>query len=105
MSNPLSVRGAAAAACALLFAGLSCTLAVRAQTPLDAVVVTAARSAQRAQDVLPATTVLTRADIDRAQTPSLDELLPRGGIEIARNGGAGAKASLFLRGANSQTWC
>ena len=102
MSKPLSVRGATAAACALLSAGLSCTLAARAQTPLDAVVVTAARSAQRAEDVLPATTVLTRADIERAQTPSLVELLSRQvGVEFARSGGAGAQASLFIRGANS----
>ena len=102
MSKPLSMRGATAAACALLSAGLSCTLAARAQTPLDAVVVTAARSAQRAEDVLPATTVLTRADIERAQTPSLVELLSRQvGVEFARSGGAGAQASLFIRGANS----
>jgi len=101
MFDSLSVRGATAAACALLSV-LSCPFAARAQAPLDAVVVTAARSAQRAADVLPATTVLTRADIERSQTPSLVDLLSRQvGVEFARSGGPGAQASLFIRGANS----
>lgn len=73
-----------------------------AQAPLDAVVVTAARAPQPAAEVLPATTVLTRADIEREQATSLVELLGRqAGVEFARSGGPGAQASLFVRGANS----
>jgi vitamin B12 transporter len=100
MVKSLSVRGASAAAFTLLSVALAGAAA--AQAPLDAVVVTAARSAQRAADVLPATTVLMRDDIERAQTPSLVELLSRQvGVEFARSGGAGAQASLFIRGASS----
>ena len=102
MSSLQSVRGATAAACTFLSGSLVCAPGVHAQAPLDAVVVTAARSAQRAADVLPSTTVLARADIERAQTPSLVELLSRQvGVEFARSGGPGAQASLFIRGANS----
>jgi len=98
MSIGRSGGSAVAGACLSLFSIFS----VQAQTPLDAVVVTAARTAQRADEVLPSTTVLTRADIERAQTPSLVELLSRQvGIEFARSGAQGAQASLFIRGANS----
>jgi vitamin B12 transporter len=82
------------------------TPAVRTQviaaTELDTVVVTAARSEQPLADTLPHTTLITRADIDRAQTRDLLELLGRqAGVEMVRSGGFGSQASLFLRGTNS----
>ncbi len=71
-------------------------------TRLDPVVVTASRTAQRLSDALPATTVITRADIDDSHAPDLATLL-RGqvGIDVAQSGGTGSQTSLFLRGANS----
>jgi vitamin B12 transporter len=77
--------------------------AARAQQAVDdSVVVTASRIPQAEQDVVPATTVLTRQDIEREQTTDLVELLGRQpGIEFAQLGGPGRQASVFLRGANS----
>ena len=69
---------------------------------LDPVVVTASRTAQRLSDALPATTLITRADIEDSQAPDVATLL-RGqvGIDVAQSGGTGSQTSLFLRGANS----
>ena len=69
---------------------------------LDPVVVTASRNAQRLSDALPATTVITRADIEDSHAPDLATLLRgQAGIDIAQSGGLGSQASLFVRGANS----
>jgi vitamin B12 transporter len=66
------------------------------------IVVTAARQPQALDDVVPDTTVLTRQDIERAQTTDLVELLARQpGIEFAQLGGPGHQASIFMRGSNS----
>lgn len=74
-----------------------------AQPALQEVTVTASRIEQRVQDALPATTLITRADIERAQTPDLPTLLRRvTGLEIAQNGGQGTVASAFIRGAESR---
>jgi vitamin B12 transporter len=69
---------------------------------LDPVVVSAARIEQPLSEVLPSLTVITREEIERAQAPTLIELLQgEPGIEVGRNGGPGAVSSLFLRGQNS----
>ncbi|HKB55939.1 MAG TPA: TonB-dependent receptor [Ramlibacter sp.] len=74
-----------------------------AQSTLNEVVVSASRTRQRVQDALPSTTLITRADIDRAQTPDLPTLLQQvAGVEIARNGGPGTVSSAFIRGAESR---
>jgi vitamin B12 transporter len=74
-----------------------------AQTALDQVVVSASRSAQRVQDALPATSLITRGDIDRAQSPDLPTLLRQAtGLEIVQTGGPGTVSSTFLRGAESR---
>jgi len=66
------------------------------------VVVTAARLPQAVEDVVPDTTVLTRQDIEKAQTDDLVELLARqAGIEYAQLGGPGRQASVFMRGTDS----
>lgn len=92
------------AARAALPAALAIALpSVFAQTALDQVVVSASRTAQRVQDALPATQLITRADIDRAQTPDLPTLLREtAGLEISQVGGAGTVSSTFLRGAESR---
>jgi vitamin B12 transporter len=74
-----------------------------AQASLEQVVVTASRTGQRLQDALPATTLITRADIDRAQTPDLPSLLRQvSGIEVSQNGGPGTVSGTFIRGAESR---
>jgi hypothetical protein len=65
-------------------------------------VVTPARQSQSIDDALPATSVITRADIDRWQAVELVSMLSREtGVQFAQSGGRGAAASLFLRGSNS----
>lgn len=70
--------------------------------PLDAIVVTAARTPQKASEALRDVTVITREAIDRAGPVSLAELLQREAlVEFRGTGGAGQPAGLFLRGANA----
>ena len=98
--NLLFVSTRAAALSLALAAASSCAFA---QPPLQEITVTSSRIEQRVQDALPATTLITRADIERAQTPDLPTLLRRvAGIEIAQNGGPGTVASAFIRGAESR---
>ena len=71
-------------------------------TTLDAVVVTATRSPKAIAIGLASTTVIVRADIERAQAPDLIDLLARqAGVDVSRTGGPGAASTLFLRGGNS----
>jgi len=104
MNKVCSVPGGSHAAVCTL-AGVLASWPAAAQTnayALDEVLVTATRSEQRLADSLPAATVITRSQIESAQTPGLLELLGRqAGIEVARTGGPGSQASLFLRGTNS----
>ncbi len=89
---------------------LACGAACRAfaQTPDDAsalqpVVVSASRTEQRLQDALPATTLITRADIERAQALDVPTLLRQvAGVEVTQSGPAGTQSSVFLRGAESR---
>jgi vitamin B12 transporter len=86
---------------------LACTLVspaipAFADPAIDTVIVTAARTPQRADEVIPDTTVISNEEIARAGAGSVADLLRRQrGIEIVRNGGPGASTSVFLRGANS----
>lgn len=89
-------------------AGMSLALAVVAsgaasQPTLNEVVVSPARSEQRVQDALPSTTLITRQEIEQAQTPDLPTLLRRvTGLELTQTGGQGAVTGVFLRGAESR---
>lgn len=66
-------------------------------------VVTASRGAQRVQEAIASTTLISRADLERAQTPDLPTLLRRvTGVELAQNGGPGTVASAFIRGAEAR---
>jgi len=76
------------------------TLSVNAAETLDSITVTADR--MPSENILAATTVVTRADIERLQITDLPTLLSRQpGIDIAISGGIGKQSSIFMRGTNS----
>jgi vitamin B12 transporter len=103
MKSSLSTGHRTALICAI-FSALSGAASCHAQSnTLDAIVVSASRTTQRVQDALPATTLITRTDIDAAQLADLPGLLRRvAGVEITQNGGQGTLASVFIRGAESR---
>lgn len=69
---------------------------------LPRTVVTPSRTAQPINEALPATSIITREEIDRWQAADLVSILGREtGVQFAVPGGRGAAASLFLRGASS----
>ncbi|PCJ32846.1 MAG: cobalamin receptor [Gammaproteobacteria bacterium] len=73
---------------------------IAAAEQLDTVTVTANRMAS--DNVLAATTVITRDDIERLQITDLSSLLSRQvGIDFTTNGGIGKTSSLFIRGTSS----
>ncbi len=73
-----------------------------ANNPMDPVIVTATRTPTRANDVLADYVYIGPEEIADAGQSSLVQLLQRQrGVEISSNGGGGAIASVFLRGANS----
>jgi vitamin B12 transporter len=70
---------------------------------LHEVIVSASRAEQRVQDALAATTLITRTDIERSQTPDLPTLLKRvTGVQLTQNGGQGTVAGAFIRGAETR---
>ncbi len=73
-----------------------------AATDLDAVVVTGTRTAVTADQSLAAVEVIDRAQIERSQAHSLQDLLRgRAGIDLANQGGLGKVSTLFMRGTES----
>ena len=96
-----TVCAALVAAAALSFA-LSGARAQSTEARLPTAVVTPSRIAQSLDDALPATSVITRTEIERWQLTDLASALAREtGVQFAQSGGPGSAASLFLRGANS----
>jgi vitamin B12 transporter len=76
---------------------------IAAETETAAVVVTATRQAQRANELLADVSVISREEIDAAGQTSLPELLARQpGVEYTASGGAGSSMGLLIRGANSE---
>ncbi|MEQ9892937.1 TonB-dependent vitamin B12 receptor BtuB [Pectobacterium aroidearum] len=68
----------------------------------DDMVVTANRFAQPVSSVLAAKSIVTRADIDRWQAKSLNDVMRRlPGVDIAENGGRGQLGSVFIRGGSA----
>ncbi|MFZ1904228.1 MAG: TonB-dependent receptor [Steroidobacteraceae bacterium] len=66
------------------------------------VIVTASRLAEPLDDAIASVTVITRADIDRLQPRSVDELLSGlAGITVSNDGDLGKTTSVFVRGTNS----
>ncbi len=101
MNLPVS-RQAAAVSLALAIASLTSPASLAQTTPIDNVIVTASRMPQRATDIIPDTTVIHTEEIVRSGAGSVADVLQRQrGIEITRNGSAGAATSVYLRGANS----
>ncbi len=70
---------------------------------LDDITVTGSRSPMRLADVLGDLTLISRDDIERQGYGSLPDLLRNvAGLEMSRNGSAGANTSLYLRGAETR---
>ena len=68
----------------------------------EVTVVTANRVEQAISDVLAPITVITRDDIELSMAKSVPEILRMvPGIDIGQNGGRGSKASVFMRGSES----
>jgi len=66
------------------------------------IIVTATRTAQTADESLAAVTVITRADIERQQAVTVEDLLHGlPGVNFTNNGGIGKATSVTLRGTNS----
>lgn len=73
-----------------------------AETSLAPVIVTATRTPQPASEVLSDNISIGSEEIARSGAGSLVDLLQRQrGIEVARNGGAGASSSIYIRGASN----
>jgi len=69
---------------------------------LPAIVVTPTRTPGSVGQALAPVSVISREDIERAQAPSMLELLRlQAGLDLARTGGPGSQTSVFLRGSNS----
>ena len=87
------------AASLLLFGSYSAHTIGDTTTPI---IVTATRTAQTVDETLAAVTVITRADIERQQAITIEEVL-RGtpGLSLSNNGGLGKNTSVFLRGTES----
>lgn len=72
------------------------------QTTLDPIVITATGNELPRSQIAPATVVIDRAEIERAQATDLGELLRFvSGIDVARSGGPGGQTSVFIRGGES----
>ncbi|EIY8338053.1 TonB-dependent receptor [Salmonella enterica subsp. enterica serovar Hadar] len=71
-------------------------------TSPDTLVVTANRFQQPRSAVLAPVTIVTRQDIERWQSTSVNDVLRRlPGVDIAQSGGAGQNSSIFIRGGTS----
>jgi vitamin B12 transporter len=89
----------AAALAGLLFSG-----AVLAERPADmeTMVVTANRTPMLAAEALVPVTVITREEIERSLAIDVIDLLRfEAGLDVARTGGPGQSATVFIRGAES----
>lgn len=69
---------------------------------LSDTLITANRDVQQRSESSAASTVFTRADIDRLQPSSVGDLLNRvPGVQVVHSGGRGSNASLYIRGTSS----
>ena len=107
MSNRL-YRGSRARRLAPVPFALSAFAALLAHCPgahaleINPIVVSASRIEQPLSQALSSVSVITRAEIEKSQAPSLADLLQgEAGFEFGRNGGPGTTTSFFLRGQNS----
>jgi vitamin B12 transporter len=100
MKKSIRVR---AIAPALSVLSLAVAASVQAQgIEVNPVVVSASRMEQPLSEALSSVSIISRADIDKAQAATLADLLQgEAGFEFGRNGGPGTTTSFFLRGQNS----
>lgn len=88
---------------ALLPFALFATTSVLAQTTLKETVVTATRTATRADELVSDVEVIDRKAIETSTARTLAELLARnGGLQMSANGGRGKQSSVFLRGTENR---
>jgi len=100
-ASPAPVLALVAVAASLL-AAQGASAQASPDSPDQQVVVTAARVAQKLPDTLPATTVITRHDIEAAPATDLPGLLAQlTSLSVAQLGPLGSQTSVFARGANS----
>ncbi|HEX7648394.1 MAG TPA: TonB-dependent receptor, partial [Noviherbaspirillum sp.] len=98
---PLRPHAIALAVCSV-FSVAAFAQATQNKNP-DAVLVTATRTPQIAQDVLADNITISSEEIAKAGQMSIVDLLQRKrGIEIARSGGPGTNASVFIRGTDNK---
>jgi len=101
-SRVAACRAASAITAALPLLAASPAFAQASDAPDQQVVVTAARVEQKLPDALPATTVITRHDIESASATDLPGLLSQlTSMSVAQTGPFGSQTSVFVRGANS----
>ena len=101
MTSPVSLH-AALTSFALAIAAPCAFAQAATEKPADSIIVTATRSPQLASELLSDTVLIGPEEIARSGAGSVTDLLQRQrGIEVARNGGPGTTASVFIRGANS----
>lgn len=95
------VRAAVAASLvAMSFAAVAFTMPAAAAD--ETVLVTASRVSESLDETLASVTVIERADIERMQVQTIDEVLAGvEGVSVTRMGGIGQPTSAFLRGGNS----
>src|SRR6056297_1388493 len=95
MIRPMPV----AALAALLF---SCPVLAERAADIDTIVVTANRTPMLAAEALVPVTVITREEIARSLAIDVIDLLRfEAGLDVARTGGPGQSAAVFIRGAES----
>ena len=95
--NTRLITHAVASACALI-GGMNLAYA-QTSTEVPEVVVTAARSEQIVSDALPSTTVISRADIEKAPVSDVVSLLKmQAGVVIRQYGTQGKTVSVNIRG-------
>ena len=102
MSFPVS-RRAALPALALAITSSFAHANDAAPAAISSVFVTATRTPRPAADVLSDHVVLTSEDIERSGAGNIVDLLQKQrGIEVARNGGPGTSASVYIRGGDAR---
>ena len=103
MKNPLfpARLGLLPLACCAMLPAWSQTSTT--STALKEVVVTASRTATRADELVSDVTVITRATIEASTARTLPELLARSaGLQFSSSGGLGKTSSVFVRGAENR---
>lgn len=88
---------------ALLCLGCSAWAQTQAMGVLEPLLVTATRTPVPISQVVADVTVITREDIERQASGTMVDLLSRvAGFQVARNGGPGTDANVYLRGGETR---